>query len=134
MKAINKLTNKEVTLTGYKIANGKTYLTFKGASKGSFLTFDYVTTLDGKAITEDMFNVKGNEAKNNEQSLVEMFLSVNNKLNQNTTYNTACSVVSKINPNGSSFIESLKDSFFKYNRLSEKQAYFLAKEANKQGL
>jgi len=133
MKAIKKSTGKEVILTGYKMAYGKAYLTFKGADKNSFLSFEMVETLDGNPITPEMFNVAGNEEKNNNDTLVKIFLSVNNRFNQNSTYNTACDIVAKINSNGSDFIESLKDSFFKYKKLSEKQAYFLAKEALKQG-
>lgn len=134
MEAIKKSNGEKVTLTGYTIANGKTYLTFKGAAKNSVLAFEMVETLDGNPITPEMFNVKGKEEKNNTDTLVKIFLSVNNKMNENTTYNTACALVSKINSNGSEFIESLKNSFFKYNKLSEKQAFFLAKEATKQGL
>ena len=134
MKAINKLSGKEVEITGYKIVNGKTYLIFKGASKDSYLSFEYVTKLDGSSLTEDDFDIKAKEAKTSQIEFENMFLSVNDRMNQNSTYNTACRILGKLNTNGNDFLESLKTSFLKYNRLSEKQAYYLAKEAAKQGL
>jgi hypothetical protein len=127
MKAIIKSTKEQVELTGYKIVNNKTYLTFKGAAKNTFLSFDSVITLEGNEITPEMFNVAGNEKNNDIQTAKKIFLAVNNKWNENSSYNLACSILNKVNPNDNSFIESLLNSFFHKNFLSEKQAYCLAK-------
>lgn len=61
------------------------------------------------------------------QSAKSIYLSVNEQWNRNTTYKLACSLLDKVETKGNEFIDSLLDSFYKKNSLSEKQAYFLAK-------
>lgn len=54
-------------------------------------------------------------------------MSVNNKWNENSTWVLAEQVFGRLDAKGDAFIESLLDSMFQKNRLSEKQAYYLAK-------
>lgn len=54
-------------------------------------------------------------------------LSVNDQWNQNATWQLASQSFSKIDPKCNSFIQSLLDAMFVNERLSEKQAYYLAK-------
>lgn len=61
------------------------------------------------------------------QTWKDIALSVNDKWNSNSTWKFAEQEFSKINAKGNSFIESLLDSMFMKDRLSEKQAYYLAK-------
>lgn len=57
----------------------------------------------------------------------DIALSVNNQWNNNTIWNLASESFGKLNANGNEFIESLLHSMFVKNKLSEKQAYYLAK-------
>lgn len=59
----------------------------------------------------------------------KILMSVNDQWNSNTTYKLACDIFGKLNSNGNEFIESLLNSFFSKNSLSENQAYHLAKFA-----
>jgi hypothetical protein len=61
------------------------------------------------------------------QNAKNILLSVNDRWNSNSTYKLACDIFGKVQSNGNDFIESLLNSFFTKNYLSEKQAYFLAK-------
>jgi len=61
------------------------------------------------------------------QNAKNILLSVNDRWNSNSTYKLACDIFGKVQSNGNDFIESLLNSFFTKNFLSEKQAYFLAK-------
>lgn len=61
------------------------------------------------------------------QTWKDIALSVNDKWNSNSTWKLAEQEFSKINAKGNSFIESLLDSMFMKDRLTEKQAYYLAK-------
>ena len=54
-------------------------------------------------------------------------LSVNDQWNQNATWQFAMQSFSKIDSKGNSFIQSLLDAMFVKERLSERQAYYLAK-------
>lgn len=118
--------NHKVILTGLKVVNGKEYITFKGAGKNEFYSFDSGLTIDGQPVVREMFQSSINDQKNFEiQKMKEIVLSVNDKMNRHTSYQLACSILEKINTDNS-FINSLVDSFFN-NRMSEKQAYCLAK-------
>jgi hypothetical protein len=68
---------------------------------------------------------------NNE--LIQMWknvaLSVNDKWNQNSTWKLAQDNFGRVRANGDKFIESLLDWMFSKGRLSEKQAYCLARFA-----
>jgi hypothetical protein len=68
----------------------------------------------------DIYNEKIESAK-------RFALSVNNKEIQANRYSIACEMFSKLQTNGNTFIESLLNSFFSKNFLSEKQAWHLAK-------
>lgn len=57
----------------------------------------------------------------------DVALSVNDQWNQNATWQFAAQSFSKIDPKGNSFIQSLLDAMFVKERLSERQAYYLAK-------
>ena len=61
------------------------------------------------------------------QTWKDIALSVNDKWNSNSTWKLAEQKFSKINAKGNSFIESLLNSMFIKNRITEKQAYYLAK-------
>ena len=61
------------------------------------------------------------------QTWKEIALSVNNKWNQNSTWQLAADKFGKLRTNGDAFIESLLNSMFNQGRLSDKQAYYLAK-------
>ena len=61
------------------------------------------------------------------ESAKRFALSVNNQDIQANRYSIACEMFSKLQTNGNSFIESLLNSFFSKNFLSEKQAWHLAK-------
>ena len=61
------------------------------------------------------------------QTWKEMALSVNDQWNQNTTWQLAAQAFSKVRANGDTFIQSLLDAMFVNGKLSEKQAYCLAK-------
>ena len=61
------------------------------------------------------------------QTWKDIALSVNDKWNSNSTWKLAEQAFSKINAKGDKFIESLLDSMFMKDKLSEKQAYYLAK-------
>ena len=53
--------------------------------------------------------------------------SVNDKWNNNSYWKLAENKFGKLNTNGNEFIESLLKSMFENGKLSEKQAYYLAK-------
>lgn len=57
----------------------------------------------------------------------DIAMSVNDKWNCNSTWKLAEQTFGRIDAKGNSFIESLLDSMFQKGRLSEKQAYYLAK-------
>lgn len=57
----------------------------------------------------------------------DIALSVNDKWNSNSTWKLAEQAFSKVDAKGDKFIESLLDSMFFKDKLSEKQAYYLAK-------
>ena len=61
------------------------------------------------------------------QTWKNIALSVNDRWNQNSLYKLAVSSFDKIRQGKDQFIDSLLDSFFNKGRLSEKQAYYLAK-------
>lgn len=61
------------------------------------------------------------------QTWKNIALSVNNKWNENTTWKLAEQTFGRMNANGDKFIESLLDYMFGKGRLTDKQAYFLAK-------
>ena len=62
------------------------------------------------------------------QTWKRIALTVNDKINNNSTWKLAEKKFAEINPNGNNFIDSLlNDWMFGKGRLSEKQAYFLAK-------
>lgn len=80
---------------------------------------------------------RSNKSKACEENPIETWkniaLSVNDKWNSNSTWKLAEESFGKLNTNGNEFIESLLDSMFKRGRLSEKQAYYLAKYAVESG-
>lgn len=119
--------NQKVILTGLKTVNGKEYISFQNAEKNEFYSFDSgLTTVDGQPIVREMFQSSINDQKNFEiKKMKEIVLSVNDKMNRHTSYQLACSILEKIDTDNS-FINSLVNSFFD-NRMSEKQAFFLAK-------
>lgn len=57
----------------------------------------------------------------------DIAMSVNNKWNENNTWKLAEQAFGRIDAKGDTFIQSLLDSMFTNGRLSEKQAYCLAK-------
>lgn len=65
----------------------------------------------------------------NIQTWKSIALSVNDKWNRNSEWKLAEETFGKIDNQGNEFISSLLKSMFSFGRLSEKQAYFLAKFA-----
>lgn len=61
------------------------------------------------------------------QTWKNIALSVNNKWNENTTWELAEQTFGRMSAKGDKFIESLLDWMFGKGSLTEKQAYFLAK-------
>lgn len=57
----------------------------------------------------------------------DIAMSVNNQWNDNSTWKLAEQAFGKLDAKDNAFIRSLLDSMFLKGRLSEKQAYFLAK-------
>ena len=57
----------------------------------------------------------------------DIAMSVNDKWNSNSTWKLAEQTFGKLDAQGDSFIESLLDSMFQKGKLSEKQAFHLAK-------
>lgn len=128
LTAVNPFDNSQVILTGIVNRNGKEYISFKGAKKNEYFSFDCgLTTIDGQPITSDMFSESRKE--NNDfsiQTVKKVLLSVNNQWNEQTRYQSACNTLEHLDVRGNQFIESLRSSFFNGN-LSEKQAYCLAR-------
>ncbi len=129
MKAIHTPSGKTLELTGTIIKNDRTLITFKGAPKNTFVNFESVTTLDGSPIVPEMFAAQPSATDSDIQSAKNILLSVNDRWNRNSTYKLACDIFGKLNTNGNTFIDSLLNSFFADNKLTEKQAFYLAKFA-----
>ena len=74
------------------------------------------------------YNKKRTEVKADPiQTWKNIALSVNDRWNSNSTWLLAQQAFSKVMANGNTFIQSLLDAMFIKERLSEKQAYYLAK-------
>lgn len=125
MKAI-KSNNKTFELTGER---GDYFITKDERGKVKMFLKKDVEVIEVECLQKKTYKTKKSTSVNSDpvQTWQEIALSVNDQWNNNSYWKLAENKFGKLNTNGNEFIESLLKSMFENGKLSEKQAYYLAK-------